>query len=344
MAPASARDDAAHHVIQPALDARVRAEFRELVSGCGAYPLPRTRLSLRGSDRVRWLNGMVTNNIRDLSPGNGVYAFLLNPQGQIQGDMYVYQEGESLRVECAPDLATKVLALFDHYIIMDDVEVTDDSGGTATIGLAGPGSPEVLARCGIADPPLQPLQVCHLPWLGAPVTVTRMDMPIAAYQVAVPPPLQAQALHALGNAGAGSAGNAAVEMFRIAQGIPIYGRDIREKDLPQETGQARALHFSKGCYVGQEIVERIRSRGAVHRQFTGFELRGPLPATGTRLQSGGKELGELTSIATVPRGEGEAAIALGYVRREAAAEGNELTAGDVTAVVRSLPFQDILRS
>ncbi len=90
------------------------------------------------------------------------------------------------------------------------------------------------------------------------------------------------------NAGAKPVGTAALELLRIASGIPRYGQDIRERDLPQETEQQRALHFSKGCYIGQEIVERIRSRGNVHRKFTGFEVQGPLPALGAKIQADGK--------------------------------------------------------
>ena len=100
-------------------------------------------------------------------------------------------------------------------------------------------------------------------------------------------------------------GTAALELLRIAAGIPRYGVDIRERDLPQETEQDRALNFSKGCYVGQEIVERIRSRGQVRRKFTGFEIDGPLPAAGSKIQVDGKDVGEITSAASLPVAGGE---------------------------------------
>ncbi len=92
----------------------------------------------------------------------------------------------------------------------------------------------------------------------------------------------------------------ALELYRIALGVPRYGQDIRERDLPQETEQARALNFNKGCYIGQEIVERIRSRGNVHRKFTGFLVSGPPPALGTKIQVQAKDVGEITSSATIP--------------------------------------------
>ena len=136
-------------------------------------------------------------------------------------------------------------------------------------------------------------------------------------------------------------GPEAQEVHRIALGIPRYGQDIRERDLPQETEQTRALHFSKGCYIGQEIVERIRSRGSVHRKFTGFLVDGPLPAPGTKIQLDGKDLGEITSAASLPVEGGERRVALGYIRREAATPGKVLQAGDATAIVAELPFAGI---
>ncbi len=106
--------------------------------------------------------------------------------------------------------------------------------------------------------------------------------------------------------------------LRILEGTPLYGTDIRDKDLPQETDQTRALHFAKGCYLGQEIVERIRSRGTVHRTFSGFILTGELPAPGTRiLDADDKPVGELTSVARIQLPAGTDQLALGYIRREA---------------------------
>ena len=101
--------------------------------------------------------------------------------------------------------------------------------------------------------------------------------------------------------------------------FPRYGQDIRERDLPQETEQQRALNFSKGCYVGQEIVERIRSRGNVHRKFTGFTVRmRRLAAVGTKIQAQGKDVGEITSSASFPRPLASKRWRLGYLRRELA--------------------------
>jgi aminomethyltransferase len=127
--------------------------------------------------------------------------------------------------------------------------------------------------------------------------------------------------------------------MRIASGIPRYGRDIRERDLPQETEQLQALNFDKGCYIGQEIVERIRSRGNVHRTFTGFEFQGEaLPAAGAKIKANGKEVGEITSGAVLPFSGGERRVGLGYIRREAGEHGMAVLAGESSGVVTQLPF------
>src|SRR5580700_2220630 len=135
-------------------------ELAALLGGCGIYDLGfRGRISLAGGDRTRWLNGMVTNNIRDLALGRGVYAFLLNPQGRILGDMSAYNLGETIVVETDRSQVEKIVATFDHYIIMDDVEVTDISEKQTTLGLAGPKSRAILNAAGIEVPEMQPLQM-----------------------------------------------------------------------------------------------------------------------------------------------------------------------------------------
>ena len=135
-------------------------------------------------------------------------------------------------------------------------------------------------------------------------------------------------------------GSEALEMHRIVNGIPLYGTDIRERDLPQETEQARALNFSKGCYIGQEIVERIRSRGNVHRMFTGFAVENGAPVEpGAKIAVDEKEVGEVTSVASVP-GEPARTVALGYVRREAGMPGREVRIGAAAAKIVKLPFEE----
>jgi len=320
----------------------LRAEFRELVSGCGLYLIDRALLSLTGEDRVRWLNGMVTNNIRDLAAGNGVYAFLLNPQGKIQADLYAFNLGDRLLVETGASQIPTVRQIFDRYIIMDDVEVEDLSEKFAVIGVAGSKSESTLKASLTArdstHSSLKSLQFAELTWNGIQLRLIRGDNPaVPTYEIHLKSEDAAAAWAALLQAGASEIHNDALESFRIASGIPKFGKDIRERDLPQETRQERALHFTKGCYIGQEIVERVRSRGAVHRGLVGFEITGEV-SPGTKIQSDGKDVGEITSVATVPADTGTCLLGLGYVRNEFMSSEKELRGGDATLKVSPLPF------
>ncbi len=305
----------------------VRTEFQTLLKGSGLYDLgDRVKIKLTGGDRTRWLNGMISNNVRDLAPGRGVYSFLLNPQGRIQADLYAFNRGESLLVDLERLQRDKVVQVFDHFIIADDVEMADVSDKITALGLTGPESRAVLQRAGISIPELAYLQFADIELQKIPITVLRAgEEAKESWQVWIAPDHVNTLWNALVKAGATPTGTTALSLFRISRGIPQFGQDIRDRDLPQETGQARALNFTKGCYLGQEIVERIRSRGAVHRQFMAFTVEGPLPEPGTKIQSAEKEVGEITSSAIQPFPGGETAVALGYLRREAM--GSALTAG-----------------
>jgi|SRR5579859_756287 len=315
-----------------------RAEFQALLSGCGLYDLSwRAKIAVTGGDRVRWLNGMATNNVRDLASGHGVYAFLLNAQGRIQADLYIFQRGESLLVDTDRAQRDKVLQLFDHYIIADDVEISDISDKLTALGLTGPESRKVLERAGIAVADLTHLQFTDVAWRDKTITLLRSgEEARESWQVWSVPEHIGELWDALIKAGARPTGTAALSLFRISRGIPQFGMDIRERDLPQETGQTRALNFTKGCYLGQEIVERIRSRGAVHRQFAAFAVEGTLPEAGAKILADEKEVGEITSSAVLPLPPGERAVALGYLRREGA--GKELHAGTAKLTPASLPI------
>jgi folate-binding protein YgfZ len=175
------------------------------------------------------------------------------------------------------------------------------------------------------------------------LTLVRSDNPAAASYELWMSPGNINALWQVLAAEARPVGSAALELLRVACGIPRYGQDIRERDLPQETEQQRALHFSKGCYIGQEIVERIRSRGSVHRKFTGFAVQGPLPAVGAKVQAEDKDIGEITSAASLPLSGGARAVALGYVRRELALPGKEIQADGARLKLTDLPFAEVFK-
>jgi folate-binding protein YgfZ len=318
-----------------------QTELSALRTGCGVFDMGfRSRIVLTGGDRQRWLNGMVTNNIRDQAQGHGVYAFLLNPQGRILGDLYAFIRADSVVVDTDHSQLEKILATFDHYIIMDDVNVASFADKLTALGIAGPKSRAVLQAAGIAIPDMLPLQaesaVCH----GVECEIVRGEDPAnESYEIWVASDRVYKLWQAMLAAGATPVGCDALEMQRIVLGIPLYGVDIRERDLPQETEQDRALNFNKGCYVGQEIVERIRSRGTVHRKFTGFivESGGPV-APGAKINAGDKEVGEITSATSLHLAGSEGTLALGYIRREAGIPGREVTIGEAKAIVAQLPF------
>ncbi len=316
------------------------AEFRALIQGAAVFDMSwQAKLIFSGRDRVRWMNGMVTNNVRDLALGHGIYSFILTPQGHNQGDLVTYNRGDYLLVTTDREQAPKITALLQRYIIMDQVEVEDISDKLRTIGVAGPKAREILSGAGIDVAQLEAGQVVDLVWREIGISVARGTHPLMeAYEIWVSGDNWPSLWDALISAGAVPAGSEALEMCRIARGVPRYGLDLRERDLPQETEQLHALSFTKGCYIGQEIVERIRARGNVHRTFIGFEVNGEPPQPGTKVRVNDKDVGEITSAARVPFPAGERTVAIGYLRREVATPGTTVAIGEQSAAVCQLPF------
>ena len=316
------------------------AELSALRSGCGVFALRwRGRINVSGKDRVRWLHNMVTNNVRDLPVNQGNYNFVLNAQGRILGDMYIFNRGESLSLETD---ATQVEALTNamkRFIIMDKVELTDVSGDSVSIGICGPRAESVLSAAGINAGGMQALEVRDVGVESIAAALIRGPEQKPGWFELWLDPNEAQGLwNLLVKAGAKPVGTEALEMWRVLHGIPSYGQDIRDRDLPQETEQPQALNFTKGCYIGQEIVERIRSRGQVHRKFTGFVFGDAVPALG-KYDFEGRALAEITTLARVPTAEGPKNIGLGYVRREAVAAGPKIALDGIEATAVDLPFE-----
>lgn len=274
------------------------------------------RIKVRGEDRFRWLSGMVTNTVSDLPANGGAWNLVLNAQGRIQGDLTVWRKNDKLELEIAADQMDKLLSHLEHFIIMDDVELALRQDETA-LGLSGPKAGEVLARLGLPAP-TEPMTHTRAEWNGLSVRIRRGYSPLSEHYILwTANPTVYKLWKFLITGGATTVGCAATEAIRVAEGIPRYGVDIQEKDLPQETSQTRALHFSKGCYLGQEIVERIRSRGNVHRHVRALELDGPLPTVGTELTLDGAPAGQITSAAEIPAAEGARRFAIGMIRGEA---------------------------
>lgn len=298
-------------------------QLTALLRGAGVAPLDHIGwVRVTGADRVRWLNGMATNTVQDLAPGKGAYNFFLNAQGRIQADGYIFASADQLLIETSRQQIASLIPYLDHYIIMDDVELADVTAFRHGISLIGPKAAQLLTEIGLSADNLKELESRVLPWRSTTVTVTQAYSPLVPrYEFWTDTPADTAALlEALKATGAVSCESTTLEWLRILEGTPLYGTDIRDRDLPQETNQTRALHFAKGCYLGQEIVERIRSRGSVHRTFTGFRLEGDLPVAGSQLESSGKHVGELTSAAAIPLAGSHGntlQLALGYIRREA---------------------------
>jgi folate-binding protein YgfZ len=328
--------------IHPASTADHPAQLAALLQSAGIAPLDHTGwIRITGTDRVRWLNGMVTNSIQQLKPGEGNYNFLLSVQGRIQGDATIFAEPDALLLETSASQVAPLMALLDRFIIMDDVELADISPNRSGLLLAGPQAAELLSKIGLPSESLGELKKQTLPWNATTATLLHAYSPLTPrYELWFDPASPTELSRTLLDAGAVPCDPQSLEWLRILEGTPLYGTDIRDRELPQETGQNRALHFAKGCYLGQEIVERIRSRGNVHRVFSAFRLDGDLPPTGSKLEADGKEVGELTSVASIPTSAKPEVIqlALGYVRREALDRGLPLLYPGGAATPASSPF------
>jgi len=282
----------------------------------------RAFLRITGSDAARWLNGMVTNAILTLAPGEGCYNFLLNAQGRIQGDCTIYRETTAdpaaFLLATAAQQIEAIQQHLDRFIIMDDVELALSYGDEFSLLLLGKNAPAVLGQLGL--PVLDPLRLVHADTEHGPVL---LFTPAAGLVPRFELRAATATLDGLRNTlTIPEISTHTLEQLRLLEATPLFGQDIRNsetaRDLPQETSQTHALHFSKGCYLGQEIVERIHSRGQVHRQFMAFRLTGDLPATlPAPLEAAGKPAGELTSAALVQLPDGPTLVALGYARREA---------------------------
>ena len=278
---------------------------------------------------------MATNNIAALPENEGSYSFFLNAQGRIQGDGYIFRQGDSLLLETTTQQREKLIPILDHFIIMDDVELAPAMEDQTGLTLIGPQSTELLDSLNLTPP--APIALLQTTWSGEPLLLIAAYSPLVSrYELWAAPAAIAALETSLQAAGTLPLDSETLETLRVLEGAPLYGQDIRDRDLPQETAQDRALHFTKGCYLGQEIVERIRSRGQVHRTFTGFNLTGAPPLLPAPLEADGKPVGDLTSAVSLPSGQ---VLALGYVRREALGLPLRYPGGQATPA--TLPFSNL---
>ncbi len=336
--------------ITPRVFDGLEGELDSLLHAAGVSDLGwRGKILVTGSDRLRWLNGMVSNAVQSLPEGQGNYSFLLSVQGRIQGDCYVYRRAADLLLDTSIDQVPALMGHLEHFIIMDDVELADVSRHWTALSLAGPGAPQVLATLGFAvsSSTLENLENSSLENLRM-TNVTIGEIPctlIEAHHVSVPryelwfaPEYVLAVWETLQAAGANPCGWEAMEALRVLEGTPLYGVDLNDRDLPQETAQTRALNFSKGCYLGQEIVERIRSRGKVNRQFRQFELHGARPETlPVDLRSNDQSVGRMTTTASLSSAGLPHVLALGFIRIEVLERNQQIAYDGGVATVLAAP-------
>lgn len=303
-------------------------ELAAFTGNAGAYDLGcKAWLRISGGDHLRWLNGMVSNTIQGLAEGHWNYSFLLNAQGRLQGDANIYRHSDFLILQTDRSQIARLSAHLDHFIIMDDVELHPLDASQTVLGIAGPRAAEILASLGAQIPDDEAFVETTV--AGTAVTLVHAYSPLVPrFEIWLSAAAVAQTWTALHNAGVAPCGVAATEALRILEGTPLYGLDIQERHLAQETAQARALNFNKGCYLGQEIVERIRSRATVHRTLRQFSVENAPASLGPgeviQINAEGAErnpVGELTSLAHYALPAFKGALALGFIRTEAVERG-----------------------
>jgi folate-binding protein YgfZ len=320
----------------------------------------RGRIAVAGRDRAAFLQGLLTNDIAAVTPEAGCYAACLTPQGRMIADMRVAETGEALLLDVEPDVKDDLIARFDRMIFAEQVRLEDLTAAWSAVAVHGPDAPRVVAAAlggdagpgtGDAAPLLEETGLAG--WAehrtaraaldGAPVLiVANRETGERGFDLFVAAERSADLMAACRAAGAAPAGRGVLDTLRIEAGRPRFGLDMDHETIPLEAGiEGRAISFSKGCYVGQEVVIRVlhRGHGRVARRLVGLMLDGAA-SRGDAILAGGKVVGKLTSATFSPALERP--IALGYVHRDLSEPGTAITveaAGRLVAArVASLPF------
>ena len=305
----------------------------------------RALLEVRGSDRVRFLQGQLSNDVAKLDPSgprSGCYALALTREGRVVADFHVVAQPDAFWLETAAAALPAAIARLEKFVIADDVQIADRSAAFARFAVEGPRAPELVAMAVGAA-----LQIA--PESALPTQIGGVDAVVAAWGSSGEAALQLfvasehaaaveAALRGAGDACAAIfASEAALEVLRVEAGQPRWGAELGEHTLPAELRLIdRAISFTKGCYTGQEVVARMQSRGRVGHLLVGVALEGDaLPATGAAIEANGARVGELTSVARSPSA---GTIALGFVRRGFDEPATALEVDGRAARVVALPF------
>lgn len=299
---------------------------------------------LDGADRVRYLNAITTNNVKDLAPGHGVTGLLLNPQGHILAEITTFALPDRLLLRSHAVVRPRTLETLEKFIIMDDATLTDASEQLGSVAVEGPlatkfaqdiagFSLEGSAESSHVEKEIEgiPCRVIRLSRFGQP------GIEFVTSQENLPGLWDYLASMARAVRG-GRIGYEAINSLRLEAGVPWFGHDFDDKVIPHEAGLENShINYTKGCYTGQEIVERVRSRGQVNRRLTALKFSSvESPAPGTKLLAADKEVGHVTSAARSPRLQSP--IGFAYLRREHNALGSQVAYEGGSAQVVSLPF------
>ncbi len=315
----------------------VAAEYKALSKRAGLVDRSdRGRVVVTGTDRARWLSGLVSNVVQTLDSGSGNYAFALDPRGRVVFDMNILVVGEALWLDMDADVVASALKHLDRYLFSESVRLEDVTAADARLAVYGPSAGDVARVLGntnfAALPALGHLQV------GPDVRLVRNDLGrLPGFELILPREQAAAWWDRLVEAGAQPAGRQALHVARIEAGVPWLGLDIDEQVLPPETGQIeRGISLSKGCFVGYEILERMRSRGALARRLVGLRAEGSAAlAAGAVLRQGGGVVGRVTSAAQHPlTGQW---IGLGYLKTGLPTQDG-ITAGESGQSVLVVPL------
>jgi folate-binding protein YgfZ len=299
-----------------------------------------------GRDRGSYLQGLLTNDTAALGRGEGCYAAYLTPQGRMIADMWVHELGDVMLLRMQPGVKDTVLARLDQFIFSEDVQLGDVTAAFATVAVVGPQASAAAARALRADPYVLPQEGegrnARITFNDEPAIAVRpTSIGLAGIELLVPLHHVAALHGALQASGGVEIHPSTADVLRIEEGVPLFGVDMNEDTIPLEAGiESRALSFTKGCYVGQEVIIRVlhRGHGRVARKLVGVAFAGErVVASGTSLRSDEKEIGTLTS--GVISGALGRPIALAYVKRDFTAPGTRLITTDgVAGEVVALPF------
>jgi folate-binding protein YgfZ len=299
-------------------------------------------LRVTGPDRSTFLHGMCTQDINGMPEGSWAYAALLTAKGAMVADARVLRRPDELLIDLDAGLSPKVLGFLNSYLISEDAEATDVTGEYARLALHGPRTAQVLAALGLAPP--EGSRVLDAQLNGERVLVLEPALAVtpSSVELWVPPSALAGLWEAVRKAGAplglSPLGEEALELLRVEAGLPRYGQELVDTTIPLEANLQRALHYNKGCYIGQEVIARATFRGHMNRKLVGLYLGEAAPAAKTELFAGERKVGFLTSVVRSKRA-GQT-LALGYVHRDFLAAGTELSLASAAgkATVAALPF------